>query len=94
MFRLKIVWLSGVLTGVCLVFGILHNIDYELICYDLGDRDPHENLFGICPEHQRAYIRPKTESGYRYFTILSMFLLFVLIPMCSILYLIWHLVYK
>ena len=79
-------------TGVCLVFGILHNIEYELICYDLGE--PHENVFGICPENQRAYIRLKTESGYRYFTIITMFLLIVLIPMCFLLYLTWHLVVK
>ena len=77
---------------MCLVFGILHNIDYELICYDMGD--PQENVFGICSQNQKAYISPKTESGYRYFTIISFFLVIVLIPMCLILYFIWHLVYR
>ena len=92
MFRLKIVWISGMLTGGCLVFGILHNIDYELICHDLGD--PHENVFGVCADNQKAYIYTNTGAGYRYFTIISMFLLIVLIPMCLILYFIWHLVYR
>ena len=93
LFRLKIVWISGLLTGTCLVFGILHNIEYEVICVsELGD--PHENVFGICPEQQRAYLSLKTESGYRHFTVVSLFLMIVLIPMCFILYFIFHLVYK
>ena len=93
MFRLNIVWISGMLTGLCLVFGILHNIEYELICYDLLE-GPHENVFGICSENQKAFITHKAESGYRYFTIISMFLLIVVTPMCLILFFLCHLVYK
>ena len=53
-FRLNILWISIFLSLFCIIFGILHTIEYELMCYE--DGEPHENVFSICPDDQKAFI--------------------------------------
>ena len=56
------IWISLVVTvSVCLL-AKLHLLEYEIVC--IGGYDgPHENVLGICPDGEKAYV---TYSTLRY----------------------------
>ena len=53
------IWISLVVTvSVCLL-AKLHLLEYEIVC--IGGYDgPHENVLGICPDGEKAYVTYST----------------------------------